>query len=572
MDWYGSDVLVELLAAHGIEHVAFNPGASFRGLQDSLVFRADGPGIVLTADEGIAVAIAHGYAKATGRPMAVALHDIVGLQRGAMGIFNAWCDRVPMLVLGGTGPVAKTDRRPWIDWIHTALVQGNQVRDYVKWDDQPATVADVPESFIRGLRAACSAPAGPVYLCYDAGLQEQLLEGPPGLDAGDDYPLPTPPAPEEGDLAWLAERCAAARLPVLVSDYAGDTPAGFQALVDLAELLHAPVLDGGARLCFPTDHPLNATGAPEILDEADVVVAIDVEDLFGTLRGHVYETTGHTVAKSRPVTVVHFTPAHYKLRAWSSDYQRLAPLDRLVSATAETALAGLLAACRKRPPAGDRLVARRERLDGAREQQRRGWWAEAVAMEHPTAVQPARLAAELWEVLRDESWVLANGSLSGWERRLWDFRRARQHLGWHGGGGLGYGLGASIGAALALGSQALCVDLQPDGDFLFTPSALWTLAHYRLPLLIVMHNNRQYGNTVDHAERIAAERGRPVDKYAATTLDDPAVDYAAVARGYGLWAAGPVTRARDLPQVLAEAVGVVRSGRPALVDVVTVGS
>ncbi len=177
----GSDVIVDLLHASGIEYAACNPGATFRGLHDSIVNYGDNhmPELIECCHEEISVAIAHGYAKATGKIMAALIHNIVGLQHASMAIFNAWCDRAPVLTLGATGPMDTDLRRPWIDWIHTALVQGNLVRDYVKWDDQPHTVANIPESFLRALRIAQTDPEGPVYVCYDAGLQEEVLASRP---------------------------------------------------------------------------------------------------------------------------------------------------------------------------------------------------------------------------------------------------------------------------------------------------------------------------------------------------------------------------------------------------------
>ena len=568
---FGSDVVVELLAAYGIDHVAFVPGASFRGIHDSLVHRADGPAIVTTTTEGIAVAIAQGYAKASGRPMAVALHNIVGLQQASMSIYNAWCDRVPMLLLGGTGPMEKASRRPWIDWVHTALVQGNLVRDYVKWDDQPATVADVPESFHRGYTAACASPPGPVYLCYDWALQEQSLAPPPPSESFAVHPTPSDAAPHPADLAWVADRCAEARLPVLITDYAGDTEAGFVALRVLAERLHAPVIDRGGRFCFPTAHPLNFTGIPEILDEADLVVTIDVDDLEGALIGHVFEPARGALRRRDGVTVAHFTPGHYRLRGWSGDYQRMLPVDRVVSASAASALAGLLEVLAQ--PDAD-VRAHRESVTRGRVQAARdGWHREAMAAEDPHSVPLNRLVAEVGEAIRSDRWVLGNGTVFGLERRLWDFTRPRQHIGWAGGAGLGYGMGAAIGAALAADEGTICVNIQSDGDFLFTESALWTVANQRLPMLIVMNNNRQYRNSVDHAEHIAKGRKHAnADRYTGTALQEPAIDFATVASGYGIWARGPVTDVTTLVKTLSEAVDVVREGRPALVDVVTTGS
>ena len=172
--------MVELLHELGVRYAALNPGSSFRGLHDSLVNfgSGDSPEVVLCTHEEIAVGIAHGYALAAGRPMAAVLHDVVGLQHGSMAIYNAWVDRAPVLVLGGTGPVDAGRRRPGIDWAHTALVQGNQVRDYVKWDDQPASVEALGKSVLRGYRIAMTDPQGPVYLCFDVDLQEEALANP----------------------------------------------------------------------------------------------------------------------------------------------------------------------------------------------------------------------------------------------------------------------------------------------------------------------------------------------------------------------------------------------------------
>jgi thiamine pyrophosphate-dependent acetolactate synthase large subunit-like protein len=560
-DRYGSDLVVSLLEEAGVEYVAFNPGASFRGIHDSLVHTTGAPGIVLCLNEAVAVAVAHGYAKAAGRPMAVLLHDVVGLQNGSMAVYNAWCDRAPVLLVGGTGPMSKVERRPWIDWIHTALVQGEQVRDYVKWDDQPVDLASLPESFARAGLTAQAAPPGPVYLCIDAGLQEEALPPRGARTPLDAYAVPTSPVPAPAELGWLAAQLADATLPVLLTDYAGATQAGFAALRELAELLHAPVVDYGARFSFPTQHELAFAGLEDALADADLLVAFDVEDLAGRLR----DLPG--------ARVVNVSPAHLRLRSWAHDYQQLAPVERHLSGSCETSLPALVDACRGHGPDAARLEERRRLLAGMRERRGEHWREHAAAAEAEDAIPPARLALELGRLLEGDRWTLVHGSLGGWERRLWPFERFGQHLGWHGGGGLGYGLGASIGAALALPPDVLALNVQPDGDLLYTPSALWTAARYRVPLLTVVHNNRQYQNTVEHAARIAAERGRgAAARYEGAGLRDPDVDFAALARSFGVWASGPVTNTDELESALTDARAVVASGRPALVDVLTTGA
>jgi len=182
MEW-GSDALAELLSRLDLRYLALVPGSSYRGLHDSLVNYAGNrdPRMLVCLHEEHAVAIAHGYAKVTGCPMAVAIHSNVGLMHATMAIYNAWCDRVPMLILGATGPVDAAKRRPWIDWIHTSTDQGALIRAYSKWDDQPASVEAALDSLARAYSITTAAPSAPVYVCLDVSLQEQPLPEPPKI-------------------------------------------------------------------------------------------------------------------------------------------------------------------------------------------------------------------------------------------------------------------------------------------------------------------------------------------------------------------------------------------------------
>src|ERR1700722_17227672 len=177
---FGSDVVAEILRALNIPFVALNPWASYRGLHDSLVNHLGNtpPQMLLCLHEEHAVAIAQGWAKVTGTPMAVVVHSTVGLFHATMAIFNAWCGRLPVLVLGATGPVDAAKRRPWIDWIHTAQDQGALVRNYVKWDAQPASPEAALEALLRAAWMADTAPMGTDYVNLDAALQEAPLEHP----------------------------------------------------------------------------------------------------------------------------------------------------------------------------------------------------------------------------------------------------------------------------------------------------------------------------------------------------------------------------------------------------------
>jgi len=575
---WGSDVIVDLLKAFEIEYVAINPGATFRGLHDSLVNYGGNhaPEIVLCTHEEIAVALAHGYARAKGKPMGAVVHNVVGLQHASMAIYNAWADRLPVIVMGGTGPMDTANRRPWIDWVHTALVQGNLVRDFVKWDDQPGSVEAVPESFVRAYRLATTEPMGPVYICYDGEVQEKKLDGEIAYSL-DRYPAPLPlQAPEEGfekTIRWLLE----AKRPVILADSVGRKEAGFNALGELAELLAAPVLDQLWRFNFPVHNPLNLSGMhAKVIPQADLVLALDVSDLEGAVTQRTQEE-----GRRRPVEllspstkIINVGLDDLLVRAWSTDFNKLRQADLMIMADTAVFLPELVR----------RLKAEKERLSklSGDIQSRRAQWAklyeEKVAAreketktkwdEKPIAM--SRLYVELAEALKNEDWVLTNGSSQGKENSYLPAMKFNQILGKYKGGGLGYGLPASLGAALAhKGSGKFCVDFQPDGCLLFTVSSLWTAVHHKIPLLIVVCSNRSYYNDEEHQERVAEVRGRPVEnKTIGIRIEEPEVDFGAMARTYGCWGAGPITEPKDLIKTLREAVKVVKEGKPALVDVV----
>lgn len=575
---YGSDVVVDMLKAFDIEYTAFNPGASFRGIHDSIVnyggnFR---PEVIFCCHEEISVALAHGYAKAKGKPMAAIAHDVVGLQHAAMGIFNAWCDRVPVIVLGGTGPMDATLRRPWIDWIHTALVQGNQVRDYVKWDDQPATLESIPESFIRGYRLAVTEPTAPVYINYDAGLQEMAMNKQIEIP---DITRFAPPARLQGEpeaLRQAAKLLVDAKSPLIIADFLGRNPRAVAALAELADLLAIPVIDKGNRHNIANTNPLDVTNvADDFLKKADVVLGLDVQDLYGSLT-RVNRTT-RVMDYVIPATakIIHISLNEMLVHSWATDVQPLQPVDVPISADTSVALPELTRLCRellrgdKRKTAAE---ARYQQVKQIHDSARARWQEEGRAGSTRQDISTAYLAYELGEAIKKEDWVLANGSANGWARKLWSWTEPGQYLGRSGGAGVGYGMSAAIGVALAhKDSGKLCVDIQADGDLLMTSSALWTAAHHKIPLLIVMHNNQSFYNSEEHAIKLAEFRKRPVENAGiGTHVSDPLVDYKKMAETYGVYGEGPITKAADLGPALQRALKVVKEKKlPALVDVVS---
>jgi acetolactate synthase-1/2/3 large subunit len=576
---YGSDVVVDLMKAHDIEYAAFNPGATFRGIHDSIVNYGGNykPEVIFCAHEEYSVALAHGYAKVKGKPMIAIVHNMVGLQHASMAIFNAYIDRVPILVLGGTGPMNTKRRRPRIDWIHTALVQGNQVRDYVKWDDQPYTLADVPDSFIRGYRIATTEPTAPIYINYDADIQEESIASPVEMPDVSRYPVPAPMQANPDSLRQAAQLLVNAKTPLIIADTLGRNPKTVPALIELAELLGMPVLDKGARYNFPSTHPLDVTdGAREILKNADVILALDVADLYGSLTTVSKQTRDCEYITVPGVKLISISMHDMLVHSWAGDYQALLPVDLPMSADTAVAVPELTRLCREllgRDAKQKAAIEARHKELGEKHKSRRAkWLADAQAKASHSAISTAWLALELGEVIKKEEWVLVNGNSNGWARRLWDFTKPNQHLGASGGAGVGYGASAAIGAALALkGSGKLAVDIQSDGDLLMTSSSLWTAAKHRIPLLMVMHNNQSYYNSEEHGIEVAKFRKRPVENAGiGTHVDDPAVDYAKMAQSFGLHAEGPISRTADLRPALERAMKYVKEKQlPALVDVIS---
>jgi len=241
---FGSDVVADALRATDIPYIALNPGASYRGFHDSLVnyLGNERPQMLLCLHEESAIAIAHGYAKVTGKAMAAAVHSNVGLMHGTMAIFNAWCDRMPMVILGATGPVDSVKRRPWIDWIHTARDQGALVRGYTKWDDQPASPLAAREAVLRANWIANTAPRGPTYVNLDAEMQESKLNEPvAAIDAKRFMPAIDGAAPADR-IKSAAELLQGAKHPVILAGRTSRDVDAWAARVGLAERLNALVV------------------------------------------------------------------------------------------------------------------------------------------------------------------------------------------------------------------------------------------------------------------------------------------------------------------------------------------
>lgn len=570
---YGSDLMVEVLRELGIRYIALNPGASYRGLHDSLVNFGPGetPEMILCTHEEIAVALANGYARATGQPMATGLHNIVGLQHASMAIFNAWCDRTPILNLGGGGPQDVNHRRN-TDWVHSALVQGNLVREFVKYDDQPSSIEAVPGALLRAYRVATTEPKGPVYVCLDTDVQEDRVASPMTVPDATLFQAPAPPAPNPEALRLAADLLAEAEWPVIVAGEVGRNPKALPVLRELAEMLAAPVIDTDGRFAFPSAHPLNLTSVRvAALRETDVVLALDVPSLGTPLGPSVRERTAFQPAIGPETKVIHITMLDLERQSWVNDTMWLLPVAVPIAADTALALPQLIDLCRERLGSNSkRIDARRTRAQSMHTEARKkteSWIKQSWDLK---PISLPRLYGEINSRVKGTSWALVHSHGRRWNETI-ELTEAEHGLGGGRGGGVGYGLPSSIGAALGFkGSGRLCVSVLGDGDFLMTSNALWTAARYRIPLLAVVFNNRSYYNDEEHQERMAVRRERPVEnKGIGIHITDPEPDLAAMARALSVDGFGPITEPGELGAALDRAIEVVRGGKPAVVDVIT---
>ncbi len=568
----GSDFMVDVIKTLNVEYVAANPGSSFRSLHESVVNYGGNksPELITCLHEESAVAIAHGYAKAAGKPMAVMAHGSVGFQHAAMGVYNAWCDRVPVIMIGGNG-IDADKRRPGTEWSHSVQDPALLLRDYIKWDDAPGSLQHFAESTVRAYRVATTGQMGPVVIMADIDLQEDAIHGKPPT-----IPKLQPALPIQGDTGSLQEAAKLllnAKNPVIIADRAARNQDGVKALVSLAESLQAPVIDLGGRMNFPNTHHLCLSDLKRpLVRDADVILMLEVADPWGQVNA-LSDPFKTVRSESKPdVKVITIGMNDVSIRSNYQDFQRFLSVEMAIPGEAQASMPVITEYIQKNATAAQKAVfeARREpmkkrwakQLQDAKEGAALGWDASPIST--------ARLAMETFEVIKNEPWCLAVSDRIAWARKLWPTTEFHQMLGGSGGQGVGYGLPASVGAALANKSLGrMTVTFQPDGDLLYAPGALWTAAHHKIPLLMVMHNNGGYYQEVMHLQRMASMHNRRTDQaWIGNSLRNPDIDFAKIAQGMGVWAEGPIKDPSQLKGALQRALAEVKQGRPALLDVV----
>lgn len=558
-----SDHMVDVFRAMDFDYVAVNPGSAFEGIHESIINHAGNrkPEILTVLHEEAGAAISHGYAKAAGKPMMTLMHGTVGLLHASMGLFQAWSDRVPVFgVVGHNRNPTSVINRP-----HSAQDMGSIVRDFMKMDDEPTEIETFGSVAMRAYTIGRTPPMGPTLLVVDSELQEAPVADPSKLHVPR-LVLPSIPQGDSNAVREAARLLVAAERPLIRTGKLARTPAGWDLIIELAELLQAPVDVGtyGSWQDFPSWHRLYGAGGADY--KPDLILGLELNDMSGAVR-QMRPTGGKVIS----ICAEYLSQGHN-----IHDFGNYAEVDIAIAADGEATLPSLIEEIRRASPRdaarirtarGDVVAAahkaiREKEIDDARY----GWNSSPISVP--------RMIAELGRQIQNDDWAIVSGhQFTGqWQRRLLNHDKHYRYNGDCGGFGIGYDTPASVGGALAHKAHGrLSIGIVGDGDFNFVgPGALWTAAHHKIPLLLIIHNNRAYHAEVMLVQRTAARRGRGNDRVdIGNVIRDPAPDYAKIAQGYGVYAEGPISDPNALAPALERALARVRAGEPALLDVIS---
>jgi thiamine pyrophosphate-dependent acetolactate synthase large subunit-like protein len=481
--------------------------------------------------------------------MLALLHGVIGIQHASMAIYNAPCDRVPIMMIAGVDIEGAVPA-------HNAIDMAAMVRDYVKWDHQPDDLNQFTKSMFRAYSLMMTPPMAPVLVVADSRIQKDPLSRQPALPK---LVMPAPPAADLGSVREIAKALITSENPVVNAGRAVRTQLGLALMVELAELLQMPVNVGGDRVNFPSQHALggNGDGRP------DLVLMLEAT-------GGGPSSPQGAAPRRISVTTAELLATH-NYNVLGSPVQA----DMIVAGDPEATLPALIEEVRKlmtpdRRAAFEQRGKRHAEANSrarkqAVEQARYGW--------NSSPISTARVTAELWPLIKDEDYSLVSPAtfFSNWPLRLWNMDKTYSYLGGQGGGGMGYGAPASVGAALALRQNGrLAINIQCDGDLNYAPGVLWTAVHHKIPMLTVMHNNRGYHQEVMFLQQQCAIRNRGGTRaHIGTRLIEPNINYAKMADAYGMYSEGPIENPSDLAPALKRGIERVKRGEPALIDVVT---
>lgn len=558
----GSDLMVQVIRDLGIEFAAANPGSTFEGLQESIINFGNPPNqtpeFITALHEESSVAMGHGYAKAVGKPMLALLHGTIGVQHASMAIYNAYYDRVPVLMIAGNdrGDIPS----------HTAADMAGMVRSFTKWDAQPKTLDEALVAIQRAYNEAITPPMAPTLVVMDSELQKTNAP----TTRIPTYRPPQYTTVDPTRTKEIAKALVDAQNPRIAVGRLR-TPQGVARAIELAELVGASTSTTAANgpMSFPQRHPLCGPGASTAYDytlglEAGgaqaSIIGPDLPTIvaqrdpagvgFGGLDGS-RPVSGRAASGAQPPIDA---DAEASLPAIIEEVKRLLTAEKRARAQERTA---------KHADANQR--AHVEAVRRAVDAKRPGW--------NGSPISTARVYAELWPLIMNEDWCLSSPTFfsGGHNVQLWDHNKPYSCLGGQGAGGMGYGAPASVGAALAAKSRGrFVVNIQCDGDLNYSPGVLWSAVHHQLPLLTIMHNNRAWHQEFMYISFMSGVRGRGTDRsHIGSTLRDPYIDYKKMAEGYGMAGEGPISDPTLLAAALKRGVDSVKRGEPYMIDVIT---
>ncbi len=559
----GSDLMVQAVRDLGIEYAAANPGSSFEGLQESFINYGNPPNVMpewITAlHEESAVTMAHGYAKAEGKPMLALLHGTIGIQHAAMSIYQAYYDRVPVVMFAGND----------VDFIpaHTAHDMAGMVRSYTKWDTEPKTVDEALVAIQRAYNEAVTPPMGPTLVVFSSEIQK--VNSPNvRMPAYTPPQFPTIDATAAKD---IAKGLVSAQNPRIAVGRLR-TPEGVKQSVELAELVGACTSTAATSgpMSFPQRHPLCGPGADPTYD-----YTLGLEE--GGAQASITGPGLKKVAEERDTTHIVFGGIFTPGRGVFGGRREVSAPP--IEADAEASLPLIIEEVKRQltPEQKSRVQERTAKhaqanhdahvaaLEQAVDRARAGW--------NGSPISTARIYAELWPLIMHEDWCLASPSnfSGGHNVQLWEHNKPYSYLGGQGAGGMGYGAPASVGAGLAAKARKrIVINVQTDGDMNYAPGVLWTAVHHKLPVLTVMHNNRAWHQEYMFIQYMAGVRGRGAERaIIGNTLRDPFIDYTKMAAGYGMAGEGPLSDPTKLSAALRRGIESVKRGEPYMIDAIT---
>ena len=553
----GGDAILQAFRSLNIDYVMSSPGSEWGPVWEAMAHQQlsnePGPVYLTCAHETLAVDLAMGYTQITGRMQAVMLHTGVGLLQGSMGIEGALRGAIPMVILSGEALSFGDDPEldPGFQWqgiLNQVGGPSRLVEPLVKWSNQAGSISTLHQQVVSAGELAQRTPRAPVYMSVPIEVMKQPWSAPESLRTAPDAPVVTA---TPGDIAAFAQRLSEAACPVIIAEEAGRTAEGFHALVELAEKLAIPVVEGrfAPYSNFPRDHALFlGAGRPDVIDEADLVVTIACRQPWYPLKD---------VPKRAHVLAIDDTPFRDHVVYQPSTAEQF--LEGDVAANLALLAAAVTA------PDGATLAARRARWEEAAKARDEANAAAIAKDREADTISPSLLFAMLNEAAPDDA-VYVDETITHrpFLMRHLQPRGPLSYFRVH--GGLGQAMGVALGVKLGAGER-MVISTMGDGTFMYNPAvqALAFARKHGLATLTVVSNNHGYNAMRKdqmgyYPDGVAAKSGlylgHPITEF----------DYAELAAPLGAYGAKAETPA-ELEKVLAEAVAAVKGGRSALLNV-----